>query len=349
MGSNISPLAAEIFMNNLENTIFLNSSILNKVSFWYRYVDDCLVLFNGTIDELNNFSNFINSIHPKIKFTLNIESNNSLSYLDLKISRFNNKFNFDIFRKSSHTDCVIPFNSCHPFSHKTAAFRSYFHRLFSIPLSPSNFAKEHKIINQIGLNNGYPIQLINSIFHKVRIKHLFKNLINFSTNNEMVFRSLPYFGHCFQFLQKLFKKHNITISFSTHNTLKLFLVNNKDQIPILHKSGVYQLTCSFCNSSYIGQTGRKFITRLNEHLYLINRYSNTNIYNTNSAFANHILCSEHSFSSDLNIKILHVCNKGSLLNSLETLEINRIFNNNSINCLNEMLNLNPSILLSSKL
>ncbi|KAK4887785.1 hypothetical protein RN001_004056 [Aquatica leii] len=322
----------------------------HKSPLWgFVYVDDCLVLFNGTIDELNNFSNFINSIHPKIKFTLDIESNNSLSYLDLKISRFNNKFNFDIFRKSSHTDCVIPFNSCHPFSHKTAAFRSYFHRLFSIPLSPSNFAKEHKIINQIGLNNGYPIQLINSIFHKVRIKHLFKNLINFSTNNEMVFRSLPYFGHCFQFLQKLFKKHNITISFSTHNTLKLFLVNNKDQIPILHKSGVYQLTCSFCNSSYIGQTGRKFKTRLNEHLYLINRYSNTNIYNTNSAFANHILCSGHSFSSDLNIKILHVCNKGSLLNSLETLEINRISNNNSINCLNEMLNLNPSILLSSKL
>ncbi|KAK4887009.1 hypothetical protein RN001_003280 [Aquatica leii] len=150
MGSNISPLAAEIFMNNLENTIFSNSSILNKISFWYRYVDDCLVLFNGTIDELNNFS-------------------------------------------------------------------------------------------------------------------------------------------------------------------------------------------------------RKFKTRLNEHLYLINRYLNTNIYNTNSAFANHILCSGHSFSSDLNIKILHVCNKGSLLNSLETLEINRISNNNSINCLNEMLNLNPSILLSSKL
>lgn len=348
MGSNISPLAAEIFMNNLESKIFVNRRFSHLISFWYRYVDDCLVLFTGSLDDLTELNIFLNSLHPNIKFTYEIESNNSLPYLDLLISRSNNAFEFQIYRKPTYTDCVIPFNSNHPYSHKVSSFRSLLHRLCSIPMSRDNFNNEFNIIKNIASNNNFPLSLIYSLFFKISSKIVFKNLSN-AESNDYLYLSLPYFGPFSNFLTKIFKKFNICISFSTKNNLKNILVNNKDLISPLDKSGVYKISCSSCNASYIGQTGRKFSLRLKEHLYPINRYKNTDIEITNSAFADHILSTKHSFSSNLNIRFLHFVDKGLLLNNLESLEIHRLLNDSNSVCLNDLININNSPLLKLNL
>ena len=60
MGSPISPLLADIFMNILENIIF-NSGNTKNVLYWYRYVDDILCIWNGTIRQLNLFLKYINT------------------------------------------------------------------------------------------------------------------------------------------------------------------------------------------------------------------------------------------------------------------------------------------------
>ena len=79
MGSPISPILANIFMDNLEKTI-LSSNNSRNILFWYRYVDDILACFVGSQRQLDLFFNYINNLHPKIKFTLEIEENNSINF-----------------------------------------------------------------------------------------------------------------------------------------------------------------------------------------------------------------------------------------------------------------------------
>ena len=55
--------------------------------FWYRYVDDILAIFLGTRRQLQIFLNFINNLHKNISFTLELEDNNSINFLDLTITK----------------------------------------------------------------------------------------------------------------------------------------------------------------------------------------------------------------------------------------------------------------------
>jgi hypothetical protein len=96
-------------------------------------------------------------------------------------------------------------------------------------------------------------------------------------------------------------------AFYTKNALKHLLVNNKlDKTPPIQKSGVYQIRCDDCTFEYIGQTGRTFKTRINEHLRPTKNNAQT------SKLAEHILNTNHSFNPD-NLNILHIQKKGKKL------------------------------------
>ena len=56
-----------------------------------RYVDDTFSLFRN-INQIETFKYYLNLQHSNINFTSEIEMNNSLSFLDIKIVRENNKF-----------------------------------------------------------------------------------------------------------------------------------------------------------------------------------------------------------------------------------------------------------------
>ena len=56
-----------------------------KPVFYRRYVDDTFVLFTDKF--LIQFLNYINRQHDNINFTMETESNNSLSFLDVFIKK----------------------------------------------------------------------------------------------------------------------------------------------------------------------------------------------------------------------------------------------------------------------
>ena len=51
-----------------------------------RYVDDTFLVFNDR-DDAELFLDFMNSLHKNIKFTVEIEENNCLPFLDVFITR----------------------------------------------------------------------------------------------------------------------------------------------------------------------------------------------------------------------------------------------------------------------
>ena len=69
--------------------------------------------------------------------------------------------------------------------------------------------------------------------------------------------------------------------------------------------------CSNCNKFYIGQTGRSFTTRYNEHIKAINHpYLKSN-------FTEHVLSTGHKYRNiQTNLKILHKTHKDPKLKTL---------------------------------
>src|SRR5436190_22124251 len=122
-GSPISPLFAEIFMDHFEKNLLTFSTILtNKIKFWSRYVDDIFCIWTGTYRELDQFLSNINKINKNIQFTLEKEENKKLNFLDLTIINKNNFIEYDIYRKPTFTDTIIPKNSNQSLTVKLTAF-----------------------------------------------------------------------------------------------------------------------------------------------------------------------------------------------------------------------------------
>ena len=84
MNNPFSSLFTDIFVDNLEK-ILEKYPIFMNVVYWYRYVDDIFVAFKGTERQIIIFLDFLNTLHPNIEFTLDVEENNSINFLDLTI------------------------------------------------------------------------------------------------------------------------------------------------------------------------------------------------------------------------------------------------------------------------
>jgi hypothetical protein len=83
-----------------------------------------------------------------------------------------------------------------------------------------------------------------------------------------------------------------------------------------NNSGVYQVKCSNCNKSYVGQMSWKFKTRYKEHIkdFINNK--------PNPGFSQDVLEMKHAYT-DINecMDNLHVHRKGKYYNILEQLPI----------------------------
>ena len=115
MGSQASPEICDIVMHKLENSIIPTDSNIIK---WLRYRDDILVLYKGTIQELDLLVENINDFHPTLKFTREA-SFEEVTYLDLKIfkgNKFQSNATLDtkVFTKPTETYQYLDRKSAHP-------------------------------------------------------------------------------------------------------------------------------------------------------------------------------------------------------------------------------------------
>ena len=228
MGSCLSPFLADLFMDHLENNFILTNNN-SEIIHWFRYVDDCLCILNCDAHGAENLLNKLNNIHPKISFTLEVESNQKINFLDLTITKTFEKLEFSIYRKPTQTDHLIPYHSNHPQQHKMASFHCYINRLLNIPLSTENYKKEINILKQLAYNSGYDPNLIHTLIKKTKIKKLKKQIYPKPEINTQKYISIPFVHHSLnKNLTKTFKffLDNVTISYK--NSLSSHLVNSKD-------------------------------------------------------------------------------------------------------------------------
>ena len=69
MGTFCAQPYASIFMHKIENQILNHAP--HPIHFWRRFIDDCFFIFTHGEDKLQEVLNYMNDVHPTIKFTFN--------------------------------------------------------------------------------------------------------------------------------------------------------------------------------------------------------------------------------------------------------------------------------------
>jgi hypothetical protein len=114
MGAPTSSILSEIFLQYIERINIVN--ILSKfhIENYNRYVDDILIIYNKTKTNIQEVLEEFNKIHHNLQFTLELENNYTINFLDVSILRKDEKLEFNIYRKPTITSRVIHASSCHP-------------------------------------------------------------------------------------------------------------------------------------------------------------------------------------------------------------------------------------------
>ncbi|CAF1489635.1 unnamed protein product [Rotaria sordida] len=245
---------------------------------WYRYVDDTFVLIEPTT-KVENVLEILNNFHPSISFTHQLETNGSLPFLDVWVTRSTEakKFQTAVYRKETFTGLMIKWDSYVPGNYKKASVVTMIQRALALCSTYSSLATEFENIRQIGQHNGYPLSFIDTRIGIGLSKYLKKSTIPGTTivgcEKQKMYIEIPYTGAPTDSFKKKLShiagkiRPDVDVRFFAKlpSSVQMFF-NTKDPVPKhLRSDIVYSVKCSDCGDLYVGETERQAIRRLWEH------------------------------------------------------------------------------------
>ena len=111
MGSPLSPVVAGLFVEDFEQMALVTADREPKQ--WLRYVDETFIIWPHGRTQLAAFLDHLNNLCEKIQFTMEIEEENQLPFLDVLVKRNEYTLTTSVFRKKTHTDRYLHFWSHH--------------------------------------------------------------------------------------------------------------------------------------------------------------------------------------------------------------------------------------------
>ena len=202
-----------------------------------------------------------------IKFTHEVETDNTIPFLDTLLERKEDgSVKVKVYRKKTHTNQYLAFDSHHPLHQKMGVARTLLHRSEEIVTEDEDRKQERNTIKTVLNICGYPDWTIARVEETLRNKEENKGKGNSrkessEKNKGMVV--LPYVHGTSEELARIFKKRQITSAMKPHSTLRTLLVHPKDKTD--PKEGVYTIDCAGCSKKYLGETKRKLKVRVKEH------------------------------------------------------------------------------------
>lgn len=303
MGSDISPVLADIVMDDLET--FCLSKLNFTPPFFFRYVDDTITIVPR--DQIDNVIKVFNSYDPNLQFTMEIENNKQIPFLDLLLINDNNKIITNWYQKPIATNRFLNFFSHNPVHQKIGIVYNLVDRAILLAderFHTSNLEKIKIILN----NNNYPADFVQKNINNrlTFLKNRDKNHSNnikianqryYSRQTKVV---LPFIPHITPNIQKILKKYNILTVFRSSNKLNSIIKLGKDPVNNSDLNDVvYKICCKQCEKIYIGQTKRTLKTRINEHKKDIDKINQANL----NVISKHRIDNNHDFDWDT-VKIL---------------------------------------------
>ncbi|XP_046545191.1 uncharacterized protein LOC124255340 [Haliotis rubra] len=168
MGSPLSPILSEIYLTDLEEKALLTSFV--KPMCWHRKVDDTFVILHPGQDP-DQLLQHLNNQHQRIKFTMEPETNNKLPFLDVLVSRTpTNTFQTTVYRKPTHTNQYVNYQSNHPPQVKAGIISTLTRRAKNI--CSINRQEEINHLKEAFIDhNDYPPQLVNKTISQLVSQH----------------------------------------------------------------------------------------------------------------------------------------------------------------------------------
>ena len=133
-----------------------------RPSTWLRFVDDVFSVVKKSA--VHRLLDHLNNQHPSIQFTMEMEENGRLPFMDVSVERRKDgTLSTSVYRKATHTGRYLDFESNAPDSVKRSVAVSLFRRLDYVTAgSEAKKEEEHRIISDLEANN-YPAHFIKSV------------------------------------------------------------------------------------------------------------------------------------------------------------------------------------------
>ena len=114
MGPSHACSYADLAMSVFDNMVTENMDYESVLLLWSRFRDDIFSLWAGTEEQLHDFTQWLNSINPKIQFTLEASSFTMVNYLDCTIFKQEGVLCTKLYHKPCETFAYMNPSSCHP-------------------------------------------------------------------------------------------------------------------------------------------------------------------------------------------------------------------------------------------
>ena len=269
MGSLLGPVLTNIFMTDLESTLL--PKLAADMTPWKRYVDNTF----ATIDPnyINLTLQTLNSFHPSITLTSELEKEKQLPFLGLLLLHKDLALDTKVFRKQTNNDIYIHWDSYSPRSRKIGTLQSMILRVFKIC---SNLRYRQKELNHITStftkSNSYPVSIVKSVVDIIESGIIGATLREAKDNTQLLI--FPYMGmkgdKTIKSLRNTINSINplqtkIKIVYKSTKLSTKFNIKDITKKQYLH-SIVYRASCPtlICGATYISETGRRIAIRVEE-------------------------------------------------------------------------------------
>ncbi|XP_039204586.1 uncharacterized protein LOC120310339, partial [Crotalus tigris] len=208
MGSPLSPVIANLYMEHFETQALEKSD--HKPKLWLRYVDDTFIIWPHGKEKLDNFLTHLNSLHPKIQFTMETEANNQLPFLDVLVyKKSNGSLGHTIYQKKTHTNRYLHALSHHHPAQINSVAKTLISRTKRLADEQHLKPELHTLTNVLTSNGFHRNKITNLIQKETPTKIQDKE----QENGKAI---LPYIKGITDRISKILHKHNIKTAFCTN-------------------------------------------------------------------------------------------------------------------------------------
>ena len=156
MGKSISGDVTGIFMESYEEEFILNPNSNEFIlAFWKREVDDVYCLWQHGPENIQRFLDYLNSQHSRMKWTIEVEKEGILPFIDFNLCRQAYRITAGIYRKGTHTLKYSTFLSNRPRVEQLGIVKSMLHRAHNLCDEGEPLDNEICLLNNAFIANGY--------------------------------------------------------------------------------------------------------------------------------------------------------------------------------------------------
>jgi len=339
MGSCLSPVIANIFLNHFESNHIQNCPESIKPILYKRYLDDTFLLFDNENLAIQ-FFNYFNQKHKNISFTFEAEKENKISFLDVTVERCDNSFSTNVFRKNTFSGQGTNFFSNIFYKYKISSIYTLINRAFVISSSYKNFHSEIEYLQSYFISNNYPSKIVSKMVRKFLDKLYNISVPTTTVEKHKIYLELPMLGH--QNKRMLTEVQNLICKFYPQTNPMFYFCNNfkigsffrrfNSSEMLVRSSVIYEYHCDSCQLSYIGSTSLQMYRRCAQHKGVSFRTGNILNKQDKSSIREHSFNYDHPIKT-ANFKIIDQCNNISYLRLLESVYIKNkmpALNNNQV-------------------